>query len=363
MDAVEIGDFLTRARQTRELSIAEASRRTHIRPEIIEALEQGDFQRIRVSRLQLRGMLRNYLRLLKQEPEEILTWFDQLSRASIATKVGGEEAPYAGRLQENKGGNTRFYRYSRWFAICFFLLAFLLVSALLVVLFFRRGEENMNETPADLEPASIAATIETVEEVPTPGTAIAVSEVGTPTQLDLLAGENLMLKLSITQRGWLRILSDDVLIHEGLVRSGDEFDLTAESEVRLESGNAAGIFIQYAGEDYSDLGDRGQSIVLMFRRNEIEMEWGPGREEVRSETEISVAIETPSPISGQDVTNVVASQAETPDPQRDRSTQIITLPTHAPLPATTAPIDPAPSPTMVSPTAIVPPRTPMGLGS
>ncbi|MCY3935395.1 MAG: DUF4115 domain-containing protein [Chloroflexi bacterium] len=363
MDAADFGDFLTRARQARDLSIAEASRQTHIRPEIIAALERGEFERIRISHLQLRGMLRNYLRFLKQDPEAILSSLDQFSRIQIADSKGEKDSPQANRRQTGAMARSRSFRYSRWFAIGLLLMAFIFGSVLMMVLVLRRDDERSRAIVAELEPANVAVATEMVEEVPTPATAIAVSEVGTPAQLDLLADENLMLELSITQRGWLRILSDDVLIHEGLVRSGDEFAVTGESEIRLESGNAAGIYIQYAGEDYFDLGERGQRIEMSFRRNEIEMEWGPGWEDLSSDAEASVAFVTPSPSAEQAAAAVVATEAEPLDSPGDRSTRIITLATQTPSPAATVAVEPTATPTMASPTAVLPPRTPMALGS
>ena len=141
---------------------------------------------------------------------------------------------------------------------------------------------------------------------------------------------------------------------------GDQLAFEAEAELRLESANAAGLRVTYLGETLSDLGARGQLIVLTIQHSGIESELGPGLSTIAPITELPVAPVTPIDL-GEASDPSVAAAPITPTVTSPGSTS--TVVTQAPLPQ----IPPSPRavatsvPASLTPTAILPPRAPMGL--
>ncbi len=74
-DAEALGADLRAARESRELSLAQAEQQTRIRAYYLEALENGTFD-VLPSPVQGKGFLRNYARLLGLDPEVMAARFD-----------------------------------------------------------------------------------------------------------------------------------------------------------------------------------------------------------------------------------------------------------------------------------------------
>ena len=360
MDAVAFGTFLKEARLSRDLSLAEAAQLTHIRQEIIEALERGDLERIRVSHLQLRGMLRNYLRLLKQEPNEILAWFDNFKRQKLSTDM--ETADQSSQISSTGASSTSTRNRGHWRWLVVFLLGVSLMFFIAVIIVFilvRESDENI-ETAERLVVDIVNETTEEVDRLPTPINAIELRGV-TAVELGLLPGESLEMDLDVTQRGWLKIVIDEEVMHDRLATSGDEFHLEAENEIRLVSGNAAGLHIFFYGETFSGLGERGQSIDLTFHRNEIKMELGPGSVIRTTGTAVATALITATSLPEVDETSE-ASLATLPTiPNLESSSRVVSSVTQATESVNVHTLSPTAASITETPTAILPLRTPIGL--
>ena len=361
MDAVEFGTFLKEARLSRDLSVAEAAQLTHIRQEIIESLERGDLERIRVSHLQLRGMLRNYLRLLKQEPDEILAWFDNFQTQKLSTDM--ETADQSSQISSTSASSTNTLYRSHWRWLVVFLLGLSLIFVIAVIIVFilvQDGDEN-GETAEGLVVDIVNETTEEVDRLPTPIDNVIELKGVTAVELGLLPGESLELDLDVTQRGWLKIVIDEEVMLDRLAISGDEFYLEAENEIRLVSGNAAGLHIYFFGETFSDLGERGQSIDLTFDRNEIKMELGPGSIVRATGTAVAIVLTTPTSLPGVDETSEASLTALPTVPNLDSSSRVVPSVTQTTESVNVHTSTPTASPITENPTAILPPRTPIGL--
>ncbi len=70
------GELLARARNERNLSVADAAGKLRIAPRQIEALEANDYARLPGHTI-ARGFVRNYARLLQLDPESVLAAFEK----------------------------------------------------------------------------------------------------------------------------------------------------------------------------------------------------------------------------------------------------------------------------------------------
>ena len=361
MDAVAFGAFIKEARLSRDLSVAEAAQLTHIRHEIIEALEQGDLERIRVSDMQLRGMLRNYLRLLKQDPDEILAWFDNFKTQSLSTHL--ETADQSGQISSTSASltKTRNRNHWRWLVVIILGVSLIFVIAIIIVFILLQDSGENIEPTTGLFEGTANETSEEVDRLPTPNNNTIELEAVTAVELSLLPGESLEMVVEVTQRGWLKIVIDAEVMHDRLVVAGDEFYLEAENEIRLASGNAAGLHVHFFGETFSDLGERGQRIDLTFHRDEIIMELGPGSTIRTTETMVAIVLTTQTTVPEVDETSEAPLNTLPTVPNLESSSRIVSSVIRTTESVNAHTLTPTVSPITETPSAILPPRTPIGL--
>ena len=360
MDAAAFGRYLSEARIARELSLVEAARQTHIKQEILAALEQGEFERAQVSRLQLRGMLRNYARFLRQDPDQILTWFDAIWEGRGTSQL----APPAYhsrsadlRKSSAKAGASRQWRWLVIFVLLLLLSGVLVLLALAMARLGDRDEVSSARASGGAEGLSPA-----IEQSLRPSpTSLLLVPAGSVAENQELSSENsISVVVDITQRGWLKAFVDGEVRYEGLALIGDQLAFEAEAELRLESANAAGLSVTYLGETLSDLGTRGQLIVLTIRHSGVESEIGPGLSTAVPATKIPVVTVTAIELGA------VSEPSATSTPAAPTVTSFGGVPatiTEAPLsPILSTPTAiPTSIPASLTPTAILPLRTPMGL--
>ena len=359
MDAVAFGAFIKEARLSRDLSVAEAAQLTHIRQEIIEALEQGDLERIRVSDMQLRGMLRNYLRLLKQDPDDILAWFDNFKTQRLSTQL--ETVDQSSQISSTGASSTRTRNHWRWLVV--FLLGVSLIFVIVIIIVFillQDGGENIEPTTGLVEGIANDTT-EEVGRLPTLNNNAIELEAVTAVELSLLPGESLEMVVEVTQRGWLKIVIDEEVIHDRLVLSGDEFYLEAENEIRLVSGNAAGLHVHFFRETFTDLGERGQRIDLTFHRDEINMELGPGSTIRTTETVVAIVLTAQTTVPEVDENSEAPLNTLPTVPNLESSSRIVSSVIQTTESVNAHTLTSTVSPITETPTAILPPRTPIGL--
>ncbi len=360
MDSAALGRFLSEARLARELSLAEAARQTHIKQEILVALEQGEFERARVSLLQLRGMLRNYARFLRLDPNQVLTWFDAAREGGDISRPTTPAYHFASADPRKSSPQARASRRWRWLIITVLLLLLSGVLALLALAMARLGDRDV--APPSIASAGAGGPPTVIEQslIPSPTSLLLAPAKSVADDQDLSSENGISVVVDITQRGWLNAVVDGETRYEGLALMGDQLAFEAEAELRLESANAAGLRVTYLGETLSDLGARGQLIVLTIQHSGIESELGPGLPTIAPITELPVATVTPIDLGKASDPSVAIVPVALTVTSLGGAPAVIT---EVPLP----PIPPSPTaiatsiPASLTPTAILPPRTPMGL--
>jgi cytoskeletal protein RodZ len=72
MDAHSLGRYLRESRESRELTLDDAVDTLKIRRIVLESFEQGDFNVVDASPVQVRGFLRNYARYLSLDEDLVI---------------------------------------------------------------------------------------------------------------------------------------------------------------------------------------------------------------------------------------------------------------------------------------------------
>lgn len=260
----ELGAFLRRHREERELSLEDLEEVTRIRRAHLEAIERGDWEKLPPG-VYVRGLLKSYARAVG------------VSQASVM-RMYVKERPSEARLPEPQLISQPLLNEPR-FSIEL-VLAVVIMGVALVLMGWM---VNTYVMPAIREAGGGEA--ELVAEDPTgepaePGNEVAAAASDTPSgptatrrpTLPALASstpaatatpepaEGLQLRVEAEGNVWLRIAADDEVVFEGFLRQGenDSWEGEADGLIRLRTGNAAGTSVTLNGQQLEALGGPGE---------------------------------------------------------------------------------------------------------
>ncbi len=157
---VQPGVRLAEARERLKLSAADVARQLKLSVAQVEALESGQFERL-PGVVFVRGFIRNYARLVKLDPDQLL----EAAAGSLPQQSARPEAPPSQNIPF-PSSRPRLRRKYIWVAV-------VLVAALAFYEFFVSGKNTVVTThPIEVTPAPLPLTIAKEEKSPEPAAAI-----------------------------------------------------------------------------------------------------------------------------------------------------------------------------------------------
>lgn len=299
----ELGNILREAREMKGLTLTDAQEETRINTRFLEAMENGEFERLPTP-VHARGFLRNYARFLELEPDPLLERFEAHfgrrplpanNRASAQAQAAitpdaplqpRVDQPFFDPVNQDLDGSVEGGAEStvRLVIIAALLITLVLAASRFVPMLLGNGDGQDNlpqmieaimagdedeaagaeATPdGDAEGNSPAVTSEPIQptERNNPD-AVATQDAISPTRPSLPATlESIHLRLDITERTWIRVTIDGEVVFEDQVTQGDgPLEWDAEEEAHLLTGNAAGVFVTINETELGRLGGRGEAI-------------------------------------------------------------------------------------------------------
>ncbi|MBC8170424.1 MAG: DUF4115 domain-containing protein [Anaerolineae bacterium] len=400
MDAYSLGQYLREAREAKEITVADAETALKIRRHILESFEQGNFNVVDASPVQVRGFIRNYARYIGLDEERALQYYDSTLEAGTrrqrrppsqsrrdrrstqntpvvnTTRSTGENYqlatsyPGAGEMRRRTSTGTRLLR---------LLLIIILGAAALGIIAFvtlqliENVPEDSNVSAEGTNTGFLGEIPPTLTFTPRP-TQIIRTPTLAPRNQQVYAGQPILVTLEVRQRCWVRFEADGVVIADELIRPGEQYTIEYEAreEIVVNASNAAALIITYNGQAQPSFGGRGQKVEIRFRpNNDVQITSGPGFEPT---AEFSpTPPNTPTPIAGTLLALQTPSKTPGPSPTPSDTPEATATPTDTPLPTNTPTITFTPSDTLTpsntptstltptitptpSETAIVPPR-------
>lgn len=297
----ELGNILREAREMKGLTLADAQEETRINARFLEALEEGDFEKLPTP-VHVRGFLRNYARFLELEADPLLERYEA-HQGGRALPAGGMSAqgqpaitpdtplqpradqPFFDPVNQDLDGSAQRGAEStvRLVIIVALLITVALAASRFVPILLGNGDGQDNlpqmieaimagdeEEPAaettpsgDAEGNMPAVTSEPIQPTERNNPDAVATEQGiSPTRPSLPATlEAIHLRLDITERTWIRVTVDGEVVFEDQVTQGDgPLEWDAEEEAHLLTGNAAGVFVTINETEIGRLGGRGEAI-------------------------------------------------------------------------------------------------------
>ena len=224
----DIGNFLRERREARGISLIEAEKDLKIRKKYLQALEEGNLDVI-PGKTYIIGYLRNYSKYLGIDEEnikQIIQTYDNLEKKKTGLEEIKKENIYLKTKNRSMFEKKRFffpikYVYLASFVLIIFIGLFLLNRSL-------REAQNIpvpspeigNENDIVIEEKADAISTLTEELIESEAEAI----IAEYSMQDIVLAEKLpILKLIANERTWLKIISEDKIIFEGILFKGEEY--------------------------------------------------------------------------------------------------------------------------------------------
>ncbi len=272
------GEYLKKEREARSISLEEVSEATKIRRVFLEAIEDGDTDKLPAN-VFIKGFLRSYAKYLEVDSAEVLaayrTYMDNMTNSDQ-----GDAAPHKKKV------------------LCHPILVIAPVAVILLIslmIYFNSSKKDGVEScvapisselieaqePPGIESVGRAlpsveldkgfpVAAENSEEEPS-ATASEVSEgEAASAEEDIFQiEEKKTLLAKASEMTWLRIQIDDKPPIEMTLKPGDSHAWTGLNGFKLDVGNAGGINLFYNGKEINRLGDTGQVVSLTLPNQKI----------------------------------------------------------------------------------------------
>ena len=307
----EIGHILREARENKGLTLEDVQAKTRINVRYLAALESGHFEALPTP-VHVRGFLRNYARYLGLDPQPLLDRYFTVQGEDIQTIGRAEEEispdnPLVERRDQpffdpvnmevsgkgfdsvSNGGSSG--NMLQIVIIVALVIALALIANRFIPVLMGRGSDAnvvqeftaaVQDVVADVTGATPTPTEEVVQEQP-PSSSIIVdgteqpivdtsrnnpglAGTPTPTRPPLPATlQQIDLKVDILERTWLEVTIDGNVVTSGIARANDAFEWTAQSEAKVLTGNAAGVYVTINDIALGRLGGRGERHEEVWR--------------------------------------------------------------------------------------------------
>ena len=252
-----IGALFRDEREKRDLDYTQVFETTRIRPHILQALEDEDWDRL-PSPVLVKGFIRSYARALGLEEGKVLELY------SNATRV--EAAPHMPLKKRVRSRKALFVILISIFLLLAMATGYYLWKKHAIHEIILSGDDTINAlsyeiaNPADVRGEQIDDEVESVAPNKEEESAVVQEgSVGSEVKTD-----ELILKADVRVGTWLRIFVDDQEPREFIFRPGNQLEWRGNQGFDLLIGNAGGIDFEFNGEKIKNLGALGQVIHLTF---------------------------------------------------------------------------------------------------
>ena len=252
------GQALRDAREDLGVSLADAERETRINRRYLEALETEDDSAMPPA-VYTRGFIRTYSLYLGLNPDAMLDAYGP----QVAIDENVQIRPIPAEINAPRSISIR----------PAVVLAGLIVASLLAVYLwgqytsFRESVDRIETAPTSRAPTAPVVVARTPSPSPSAGPAIPSLAGASPSPVAPVVPERgLVVDAKVVDRTWMEVWVDGRSVMADTVQTGFTRSFTAEQQVRMRVGNAAGVQVVVNGTSQGPLGGRGQAVDAFWGR-------------------------------------------------------------------------------------------------
>lgn len=264
-----IGEILRREREQQKLTIQDVEQATSIRALYIEALEQGEYDKL-PGEVYAKGFIKNYANFLSLNGDELVKKFVmEISPATIAPEenIPAEKTEPKPAAETGTITKTRSQRRAesaasekeddsrKKYLIAAVAVLILLLGGLVFGLSGSGDEDSVvknDETQTTENPQIAQNTPAPVPDAPPPAVAPPTSGVS--------------VQATFSDDCWTQVVIDGALVFEGMINAGQVFDWAGTQSVYVVLGNAGAVNFVMNGQDIGAIGANGAVVDRIFTR-------------------------------------------------------------------------------------------------
>lgn len=264
-----VGYTLRQERERQNLSVNDIEQGTSIRALYIEAIENGEYDKL-PGAIYTKGFIKNYAKFLGMDADAVAKEFaadmaelkaEQEAELAAQTPQGeGEPQPVAPVKPERKPIGHSIQEHNRTPSGMLIVAAVVLIAAIAGAawswLSSSDGDVAKVETPAQQQVA--AAPEPTPVEEPAP----VVEEPPPPPPSD-----NVNIQARFNNRCWVLVTVDGAVVQEGIVEGGQTLTWEGKDKITFRLGNAGAVEFFQDGKSVGILGAEGDIVDKTFTRS------------------------------------------------------------------------------------------------
>ena len=265
-----IGEILRREREQQKLTIQDVEQATSIRALYIEALEQGEYDKL-PGEVYAKGFIKNYANFLNLNGDDMVKKFImEISPATIAPEENipaekTETQPAAAetgtitktrsqRRAESAASGEEDDSRKKYLVAA--VAALILLIGGLVFGLSGSGDDN---SVAKTDETQTTENPQIAQNTPTP-----VPETQPPAVAPPTSGVN--VQATFSDDCWTQVVIDGALVFEGMINAGQVFDWAGTQSVYVVLGNAGAVNFVMNGQDIGAIGAAGAVVERIFTR-------------------------------------------------------------------------------------------------
>ncbi len=300
-----IGNVLRQERERQGLTVEDIGKRTSIRAQYIEAIEEEAYQ-VLPGEVYTKGFIRNYATLLGLDADACVHQYvsenhpEQAAAMEAAQAVKEEEqtdfdnrkTSFAQRDGEQRSMGEAFPQEKKRSGSGFGMAvaAVALVAVLGGGAYFLLGSdgngdpnaktqvqrqavssskpEKTGEKPVQTEAKPSVPAVPSAQAASSDTTSVKPQQPA-PAASAVTAGSDVQITAKFTDRCWTRVESDGQTVYEGTVEPGKTMAWNGKERISITAGNAGALEITHNGKPLGRAGDVGQVVDKVFTKDMV----------------------------------------------------------------------------------------------
>ena len=278
-----IGEVLRKARERKGLTVKDIEHGTSIRSLYIEAIENGDYDKL-PGEVYTKGFIKNYGNFLELDGEALVRQFvgeisssEEIIAESSVEDVVAEKKPAESaksgnfKITELKDTNVsiRKKESKKSNSNTLIVAAVVLIAAIGGLMWSSAGTPRsediaMNEpTPIQTELEAPDKGTKQIAQTPSPvsATAATPASAAVPSQPN---GVN--LQANFTDQCWARVRVDGAVVYEGMISAGQSLNWQGNERINIRIGNAGAVELIQNGQALGVMGANGEVLERTFTK-------------------------------------------------------------------------------------------------
>lgn len=270
----EIGEYLRKAREEKELSLKDIQEITKIRLQYLEAMENGDFEAI-PGEVYRKGFLVNFANAVGLDGQLLLEKYYAIKNEipPIEPVTDREKMEVTRGSGENAKPKTKRFRLKNkanfWVGVAIIII---IASLCLIVPMIKERTISLSHT-ADISEEAESQSPSVADEAENSSDEISVKQVSEDSSSeDMITTQVFPASITVyaefSEDVWVRVKADGKYIYmeNGVTFTKDSPKQvwTAQESLEIRVGNSGGIKMSFNGQDLGVLGKRGVSKTYRF---------------------------------------------------------------------------------------------------